>query len=102
MLERTELSDGGTLRFSAALTSTAAAPVHVMFVISSKTQGGKPREKVYFLLRGTAEPGHELQLAKDHVLRSTATVKLAPGVYSIALQVHGRRFPATAFHLREA
>ncbi|WP_405735070.1 hypothetical protein OG607_41845 [Streptomyces sp. NBC_01537] len=102
VLECTELSDGDTLSFSAALTTTVTAPVHVMFVISSTTQGGKPREKVYFLLRGTVEPGRELQLAKDHVLRSTATVKLTPGAYSVAFQVNGRRFPATAFHVREA
>ncbi|MFE9968660.1 hypothetical protein [Streptomyces sp. NPDC005525] len=102
VLERTELFDGGTLSFSAALTTTATAPVHVMFVIFSTTQAGKPREKVYFFLRGTAEPGRGLQLAKDHVLRSTAAVKLTPGSYAIALQVNGRRFPATAFHVREA
>ncbi|KFG71418.1 DNA alkylation repair protein [Streptomyces mutabilis] len=96
-LERTELTNGDTLSFSATLTTTAAAPVHVMFVISSTTPTGKPREKVYFLLRGTAEPHSELQLTKDHVLRSTATAKLTPGAYSIALQVNGRRFPAAAF-----
>jgi 3-methyladenine DNA glycosylase AlkC len=96
-LERTELADGDTLSFSATLTSTAAVPVHVMFVISSTTPTGKPREKVYFLLRGTAEPHSELLLTKDHVLRSTATAKLTPGAYSIALQVNGRRFPAAAF-----
>ncbi|KOV54624.1 hypothetical protein ADL00_30155 [Streptomyces sp. AS58] len=96
-LERTELTDGDTLSFSATLTTTAAVPVHVMFVISSTTPTGKPREKVYFLLRGTAEPHSELLLTKDHVLRSTATAKLTPGAYSIALQVNGRRFPAAAF-----
>ncbi|MET9733308.1 hypothetical protein ABZZ79_22450 [Streptomyces sp. NPDC006458] len=96
-LLRTELADGDTLSFSAALTTTAAVPVHAMFVISSTTPTGKPREKVYFLLRGTAKPDRKLLLAKDHVLRSTATVKLTPGAYSIALQVNGRRFPSVAF-----
>lgn len=75
--------------------------MHVTFVISSTTPGGKPREKVYFLRRDTAEPDQELQLAKDHLLRSTATTVLTPGAYSIGLQVNGRRFPATAFHVRE-
>ncbi|WP_399919884.1 hypothetical protein [Streptomyces kanamyceticus] len=96
-LERTELADGDTLSFSATLTTTVAVPVHVMFVISSTTPTGKPREKVYFLLRGTSEPHSELLLRKDHVLRSKATAKLTPGAYSIALQVNGRRFPAAAF-----
>ncbi|MCZ0975887.1 hypothetical protein O1L55_40805 [Streptomyces albulus] len=96
-VERNQLSDGDTLSFSAVLSCTAPAPVHVMFVISSTTQAGKQREKVFFLLRGTAGPGRDLKLAKDHVLRSTATWKLSPGPYAIALQVNGRRFPAVAF-----
>lgn len=65
VLERTELRDGDTLSFSAALTTSASVPVHVMFVVSSTTRTGKPREKVYFLLRGTAEPNKELQLARS-------------------------------------
>ena len=100
-LERTELHDGDTLSFSADLTTTASAPVHVMYVISSTTPTGKPREKTYFLVRGTAEPGRGLRLAKNHVLRSTATVKLTPGPYSIALQVNGRRFLAADFRVLE-
>ncbi|MGW1107373.1 hypothetical protein [Streptomyces sp. NPDC002540] len=102
VLERTELVDGDTLSFSATLTTSAPVPVHVMFVISSTTRTGKPREKVYFLLRGTGKPGEELPLAKDHVLRSTSTVELTPGAYSIALQVNGRRWPAAAFRVQEA
>ncbi|MFI9042082.1 hypothetical protein, partial [Streptomyces sp. NPDC053726] len=102
VLERTELVDGDTLSFSATLTTTAPVPVHVMFVISSTTRTGKPREKVYFLLRSTGKPGEKLPLAKVHVLRSTATVELTPGAYSIALQVNGRRFPEATFRVREA
>ncbi|MFD4943577.1 hypothetical protein ACFWNT_13795 [Streptomyces sp. NPDC058409] len=102
VLKRTELVDGDTLSFSATLTTTAPVPVHVMFVISSTTRTGKPREKVYFLLRSTGKPGEKLPLAKDHMLRSTATVKLTPGAYSIALQVNGRRFPEATFRVREA
>ncbi|WP_431983066.1 hypothetical protein [Streptomyces qinglanensis] len=101
-LERTELYDGDTLGFSAELTTTATAAVHVMYVISSTTPTGKPREKAFFLLRDTAEPGRGLRLAKSHTLRSTATAKLTPGPHSIALQVNGRRFPAADFRLLEA
>jgi 3-methyladenine DNA glycosylase AlkC len=86
VLERTELVDCDTLTFSAALTTSAHAPVHV----------------IYFLLRGQGRPGEQLPLGKDHVVRSTATVELTPGAYSIALQVNGRRFPAAAFRIREA
>jgi 3-methyladenine DNA glycosylase AlkC len=96
-LERTELRAGDTLNFSAALTATATAPVHVMIVIATTGPSGRPREKVAFLRRATAEPGQELQLAKAHPLRSTARWKVSPGSYSLALQVNGRRFPPVAF-----
>ncbi|WP_328774847.1 hypothetical protein OHU17_00395 [Streptomyces goshikiensis] len=97
VLERTELRDGDTLDFSAVLTATATAPVHVMIVIVTTGPSGRPREKVAFVRRATAEPGQELRLAKSYPLRSTARWKVAPGSYSLALQVNGRRFPAVAF-----
>ncbi|WP_331752075.1 hypothetical protein [Streptomyces sp. NBC_00829] len=81
------------LSFSAALTATVAVPVDVMFVISSTTPTGKQREKVYFLNRNTVQPGQPLLLAKPHKLRSTATTKITPGPYTVAIQVNGRRFP---------
>ncbi|MFE7331543.1 hypothetical protein ACFU8W_42915 [Streptomyces sp. NPDC057565] len=96
-LERTELRDGDALNFSASLTATTTAPVHVMIVIATAGQNGQPREKVSFLRRATAEPGQELRLAKAHPLRSTARWKVSPGSYSLALQVNGRRFPSVAF-----
>ncbi|MCX4537822.1 DNA alkylation repair protein (plasmid) [Streptomyces sp. NBC_00841] len=96
-LEHTELREGDTLNFSAALTATATTPVHVMIVIATTGQNGRPREKVSFLRRATAEPGEELRLAKAHPLRSTAQWKVSPGSYSLALQVNGRRFPSVAF-----
>ncbi|MGW1939212.1 hypothetical protein [Streptomyces goshikiensis] len=97
VLERTELRDGDTLEFSAVLTATATAPVHVMIVIVTTGPSDRPREKVAFVRRATAEPGQELRLAKSYPLRSTARWKVAPGSYSLALQVNGRRFPAVAF-----
>ncbi|MFI6113257.1 hypothetical protein [Kitasatospora sp. NPDC051164] len=96
-LERTELADGDVLSFSATLTTTVAVPVHVMFVISSTTPTGKPREKVYFLNRNTVQPGRPLLLSKPHKLRSTATTKITPGPHTVAIQVNGRRFPAVPF-----
>ncbi|MFF3957443.1 hypothetical protein ACFYY1_30160 [Streptomyces sp. NPDC001890] len=96
-LERTELHEGDTLNFSAALTATATTPVHAMIVIATAGQNGRPREKVSFLRRATAKPGEDLSLAKAHPLRSTAQWKVSPGSYSLALQVNGRRFPSVAF-----
>ncbi|MET9105039.1 hypothetical protein [Streptomyces zhihengii] len=97
VLQRTELRDGDTLDFSAALAATATTPVHVMLVIATTGPSGRPREKVAFVRRAVAEPGQELRLAKVHPLRSTARWKVTPGSYSLALQVNGRRFPAVAF-----
>ncbi|MEU9599837.1 hypothetical protein AB0E06_23860 [Streptomyces sp. NPDC048109] len=96
-LERTELREGDNLNFSAALIATTTAPVHVMIVITTTGQNGRPREKVSFLRRATAQPGKELQLSKAHPLRSTARWRVSPGSYSLALQVNGRRFPAVTF-----
>lgn len=101
-LERTDLRDGDTLNFSAALTATATAPVHVMIVIAATGQNGQPREKVSFLCRATAGPGKKLRLEKEHRLRSTARWKVAPGSYSLALQINGRRFPSVAFTVLNA
>ncbi|WP_030409701.1 hypothetical protein [Streptomyces albus] len=101
-LATTKLHDGDTLGFSADLTAATSTPVHVMYVVSSTTSAGRPREKTYFLLRGTAEPDRKLHLAKSHTLRSTATVKLTPGPCTIALQVNGRRLPAADFRILEA
>lgn len=102
VLERTELRVGDTLNFSAALTATATAPVHVMIVIATTGPSGRPREKVAFVRRATVEPGQELRLAKAHPLRSTARWKVSPGTYSLALQINGRRFPAAAFTVLDA
>ncbi|MET9956403.1 hypothetical protein ABZ135_33320 [Streptomyces sp. NPDC006339] len=96
-LERTELRDGDALNFSAALTASVSAPVHVMIVITTTGQNGQPREKVSFLRRARVEAGKPLHLAKSHRLRSTARWPVPPGSYSLALQINGRRFPAVPF-----
>ena len=98
-LEATELTDGETLAFTADLTSNTTSPLNVTYVISSTTQRGTPREKVYFLTRTTAEAGRPLQLAKRHPLRSTATTKITPGAYALQIQVNGRRFPKAPFEV---
>jgi hypothetical protein len=70
-------------------------------VISSTTQRGARREKVYFLTKVTAEPGQPLPLAKRHVLRSTATTKITPGAYALEIQVNGRRLSHAEFQVVE-
>jgi 3-methyladenine DNA glycosylase AlkC len=100
-LERTELHPGETLVFHADLTATAATPLHLTYVISSTTQRGARREKVYFLNRVTAKPGQPHALTKQHLLRSTGTAAVKPGSYTLEIQVNGRRFPAVSFQILE-
>jgi hypothetical protein len=100
-LERTELHPGETLVFSANLSTMAKAPLYVTYVISSTTQRGARREKVYFLSRTTAEPGQPLALTKKHHLRSTGTMAVRPGAYALEIQVNGRRAPAAQFQVLE-
>jgi len=98
-LERTQLHPGETLVFRADLSTRATAPLHVTYVISSTTQRGAHREKVYFLNRVRAEPGRPLALTKEHLLRATGTAAVRPGAYEVGIQVNGRRFPAVEFQI---
>lgn len=98
-LERTELHAGEILVFCADLSAKATVPLHVTYVISSTTQRGTRREKVYFLNRVTTEPNQALTLTKKHLLRSTGTTAVTPGTYALAIQVNGRRSPAAAFQV---
>jgi 3-methyladenine DNA glycosylase AlkC len=100
-LERTELTDGDTLTFTADLSCAATAPLHVTYVISSTTRTGARREKVYFLTRATVEANRPLPLAKQHILRSTATTKITPGPCTLEIQVNGQRFPPVQFQVLE-
>ncbi|CUU60912.1 3-methyladenine DNA glycosylase AlkC [Parafrankia irregularis] len=98
-LEHAELKDGDTLLFAAEISTRAPVPLHVTYVISSTTQRGARREKVYFLARAMAKPGHPLTLTKRHTLRTTANTKITPGAYAVEIQVNGRRFPAVGFQV---
>jgi 3-methyladenine DNA glycosylase AlkC len=100
-LERTKLYAGESLTFSAELSTTAAAALHVTYVISSTTQRGARREKVYFLNRITAKPGEPTALAKKHILRATGTKAVTPGTYELQIQVNGRRFPSAKFQITQ-
>ena len=100
-LERTELHAGETLVFHTALTTSAPAPLHVTYVISSTTRRGAHREKVYFLNRVTAKPGQPLSLTKAHHLRPSGTAAVRPGPHTLQIQVNGRRHPAARFQILE-
>ncbi|GLF98090.1 DNA alkylation repair protein [Streptomyces yaizuensis] len=98
-LDHATLTDGDTLAFSATLTTSTTVPLHITYVISTTTRRGTTREKIYFLTRTTAQPDQPLTLAKQHRLRSTASTTITPGVYSVALQVNGRRHPSAEFEV---
>ncbi|MFF3691435.1 hypothetical protein [Streptomyces sp. NPDC002187] len=63
---------------------------------------GKPNQRSTWLIQEEPEPGQDLPLTKPHPLRSTASMTLTPGPYSIVIQVNGRRFPAAEFHVPDA
>ncbi|MFI0797087.1 DNA alkylation repair protein [Micromonospora rubida] len=98
-IQCTSLHAGESLVFNADLSASETLPLHVTYVISSRTQRGARREKVYFLCRTTAEPGRDLALAKSHHLRSTAGTTITPGRYALAIQVNGRRYPEAGFQV---
>jgi 3-methyladenine DNA glycosylase AlkC len=98
-LERTELNPGDELAFTADLSTRTSTPLHVAYVISSTTQHGARREKVYFLRRAVADPDQPLTVARTHVLRVTGTAAVHPGPHQLELQVNGRRFAPAEFRV---
>lgn len=98
-IQCTTLRAGENLVFNADLSASKTLPLHLTYVISSNTQRGARREKVYFLCRTAAEPGRDLTLTKSHRLRSTAGTTITPGPYALAIQVNGRRYPEAAFQV---
>lgn len=100
-LERDKVTIGDALVFSADLTATAAAKLRVNYAISSPTKTGKRREKVYALKATEVDAGQTICLGKRHVLQSTATVTLMPGIFMLELSVNGRRFGPAEFEVVE-
>ncbi|MGC5346999.1 hypothetical protein [Streptomyces sp. DT171] len=100
-LDRTRLRLGETLGFAADLTAAASAKLRVNYVLSSPTKTGKRREKVYVLKTTEAKAGQTIELGKRHPLRSTATVALVPGAYTLLISVNGRRSAPAEFQVSE-
>ncbi|MEU9167662.1 hypothetical protein AB0D34_07665 [Streptomyces sp. NPDC048420] len=100
-LERTQLRLGETLVFAADLTASASTNLRVNYVLCSPTKTGKRREKAYVLKTTAAQAGQTITLGKQHLLRSTATVTLMPGEYTLEIHVNSRRSEPVAFHVTE-
>ncbi|MEU0108297.1 hypothetical protein ABZ313_23465 [Streptomyces sp. NPDC006251] len=101
-LEETQVRIGDTLSFAADLTATSAAKLRVNYVISSPTKTDKRRTKAYVLKTTEVKAGQTITLNKRHSLRSTASVSLIPGSYTLELQVNGSRFTTKEFQVLEA
>ncbi|MFI6277897.1 hypothetical protein [Streptomyces sp. NPDC050988] len=101
-LEHNQVRIGDTLSFAADLTASAAAKLRVNYVISSPTKTAKRRVKVYVLKTTAIAAGQTIALSKRHSLRSTATVALMPGSYTLELQVNGRKFGVEEFQVLAA
>ncbi len=101
-LDRTQLRLGETLGFAADLAASAATKLRVNYVIFSPTKTGRRREKAYVLKTTEAQAGQTIELGKQHPLRSTATVTLMPGTYTLEIHVNGRRSAPVHFQVAEA
>ncbi|MEU1076203.1 MULTISPECIES: hypothetical protein [unclassified Streptomyces] len=100
-LESNQLRLGDLLVFAADMTAAASTKVRVNYVISSPTKTGKRRVKAYVLKTTAVQAGQTIELSKGHALKSTATVTLIPGTYSIEIQVNGRSSAPVEFTVVE-
>lgn len=100
-LERPAVRLGDSLVFSADLTGLGSAKLRVNYVLSSSTRSGKRREKVYVLKTTEISAGQTVGLSKQHPLRSTASMTLIPGTFTLELHVNGRRFDPVEFEVVE-
>ncbi|MFD7615578.1 hypothetical protein [Streptomyces sp. NPDC059802] len=101
-LETTRLRLGDQLLFTADLTATAATRLRINYVLSSPTKTGKRRVKAYVLKTTALAAGQRIELSKQHALKSTATVTLVPGTYTLEIQVNGRPSAPAQFHVADA
>ncbi|MFC5905144.1 hypothetical protein [Streptomyces zhihengii] len=93
-----ELREGDTLDFSAALTATSTTtPIHVMIVIATTGPTGRPREEVAFVRRVIAESGQDLRLAKAHPLRRRHAGRPPPAPTSSPFRSTAAASPRSAF-----
>ncbi|WP_055587062.1 DNA alkylation repair protein [Streptacidiphilus griseoplanus] len=92
---------GDSLTFTAKLSVTVPAPLHIMYVITPVSPDRRRREKAYFLRRLSLSPDAPAHLEKAHPLRASGTAAVRPGPYELLLQVNGVRYPPAAFHVHE-
>lgn len=100
-LESSQLRIGDRLVFAADLTAAASTQLRVNYVLSSPTKTGKRRVKAYVLKATAVQAGQTLQLSKQHALKSTSTVTLVPGEYTLEIQINGRSSTPVAFTVAE-
>jgi 3-methyladenine DNA glycosylase AlkC len=92
---------GGALRFEFALENQDAEPVRVAidYIIHHRKANGTLTPKVFKLATRTLAPGERVVIARKHAFRPITTRVYYPGEHAIELQVNGKAFGRTAFHL---
>lgn len=86
-----EIARGDPLRFEVTLTSPAAVPVLVDYVIWFRKADGSQAAKVFKLKQAEVGPAVPLVLTKTHNLKWDATTfRLFPGAHRLGIQVNGR------------
>ncbi len=98
----TQLSLGGRLSLSAAITSTAdqAQRLVVDYVVHYVKAAGGVFEKVFKWTEADLPARATLKLAKSQVIRDFTTRRHHPGVHRIDLQINGQRVAQSQFVLK--
>lgn len=92
---------GERLVFAADLTARASTKLRMNYVLSSPTKSGGRRVKTYTLKTTTIQAGQTIELSRQYAQKSTSTVTLVPGEYTLQIQVNGRRSKPVVFNVTE-
>ncbi|GAA2610951.1 DNA alkylation repair protein [Dactylosporangium fulvum] len=101
VLAASDIPFGGTVRFSATITNTAAVPARIAvdYVVHHRKADGSLRGKTFKLTTATLAPGESRVVSRDHSFREVTTRRYHPGGHAIELQLNGVRTGRTEFTL---
>ena len=102
-LATVQIPYGGTVRFTATVTNTAAEPavVAVDYIVHHRKADGRLTGKTFKLTTATLAPGERRQISREHSFREITTRRYHPGRHAIELQLNGVVAGRTEFVLGE-
>ena len=101
-LEPKEISLGGEVLFSFAITSTADKEQRVMidYLVHFLKASGNQAPKVFKLTQKTLQPGETITITRKYGFKPITTRKYYPGIQTFQPQVNGRLFGKADLMLR--